>query len=156
MPPSQLKWQAPEFDARPKGISWYWLSIIVAIVILGIAVWQKNFLFGLFVVLAEILVLVWGNREPEMVSFALDEAGLTIGKEKKHLYSEFENFGAETDQEKEWPNLFFNFKSQLKPALKIKIPRERSLEIKRAFGAALPEVEHQPSLLDAFEEFLRF
>ena len=153
--PNEIKWSAPEFDPRPKGVSWYWLSMIVAVIILGIAVWQKNFLFGFFVVVAEILVLVWGNREPGMVSFSLDQGGLTVGN-KKHLYSEFENFGAENDREKEWLNLFLNFKSRIKPALKVKIPKELAGEIKRVFASALQEIEHQPSLLDAFEEFLGF
>lgn len=152
---AEIKWRAPEFDPRPKGISWYWLSIILAVIIIGIAVWQKNFLFGFFVVVAEILVLVWGNREPEMVGFALDAGGFTVG-DKKHLYSEFENFSAENDPEKEWPNLFLNFKSRIKPTLKIKAPKGRVGEIKQILNSALPEAEYQPSLLDAFEEFLGF
>ena len=151
----EIKWSAQEFDRRPKGVSWYWLSMIVAVVILGIAVWQKNFLFGFFVVVAEILVLIWGNREPGVVGFALDAGGLAVGN-KKHIYSEFENFSAENDQEKEWLNLFLNFKSRIKPALKVKIPKARAGEIKRALASELQEIEHQPSLLDAFEEFFGF
>ena len=151
----ELKWSAPEFDTRPKGVSWYWLSIVVAVVIIGVAVWQKNFLFGFFIVVAEILVLVCGNREPDMVAFALDEGGLAVGG-KKYLYPELESFSTENIPDKEWPALFLNFKSRLKPALKVKIPKGQAGEIKRALTSALPETEHQPSLLDAFEEFLGF
>ncbi|MDP3892652.1 hypothetical protein, partial [Nocardioides sp.] len=66
-----IEWRAPEFYYREKGVSWYWLSIIAAIVILSVSVWQKNFLFAVFVVIAEILMLVWAGRKPREISFSL-------------------------------------------------------------------------------------
>ena len=77
MPPKfEVVWDAPEFEYREKGISWYWLSIIAAACIIAFAAWFRNFLFGFFIVIAEILFIVWGNRQPRTVEFKLDDSGI--------------------------------------------------------------------------------
>ena len=151
----EIKWQAPEFEERPKGMSWYWLSIALAVLMVALAVWQKNFLFGFFVVVAEILILMWSNKEADLVHFSIDERGVAIGDRKKHLYTELENFSV-GDAEKEWPDIFFQFKNRLKPVLKIKIPKNMVEEIRGALQDQMREEEHRRSLLDTLEEFLGF
>lgn len=61
----EIKWQAPEYEYREKTVSWYWISIVVAALVIAFSVWQKNFLFGFFIVIAEMLFIVWGNRTPD-------------------------------------------------------------------------------------------
>lgn len=150
-----INWQAPEFEERPKGVSWYWLSIIIAAIILGISIWQKNFLFGFFVVIAEMLVITWGNREPGMVAFSLDDKGLSVGQHKKYSYAELDKFSVE-ESESEWKNIFLHFKSRFKPSLKIKAPASKIEEIKANLSSIVPEADHQPSLMDSIEEFIGF
>lgn len=70
-----MAWEAPEFEHREKDISWYWISIIVATLIIAFAVWQKNFLFGFFIVIAEILFVLWGNEKPRTVEFRITNKG---------------------------------------------------------------------------------
>jgi hypothetical protein len=156
MPPFEVKWTAPEFEFREKTVSWYWLTIIIAIVMLGVAVWQKNFLFGFFIVVAEILVLAWANRKPRNVEFILNERGLSVSGQKFHEYAELQNFSASTNPDEEWPSLSFQFKRNLKTNLKIKVPKGRAAEIQKILRTILPQVEYQKSLLDALEEFLGF
>lgn len=156
MPPLEIKWQAPEFEYRPKSVSWYWISIIVAVIVLGVAVWQKNFLFGFFIVAAEILIITWANREPRLVGFTLSESGLSIGGQKFYAYAEMESFSSDDESGDEWPNLFLQFHKRLKPAIKIKTPKNRLAEIKKALASVLPQVRHEHSLLDTLEEFIGF
>ena len=47
-----IVWQIPEYEYRSKDVSWYWISLIAAIVLFAFAIWQKNFLFAIFVVIA--------------------------------------------------------------------------------------------------------
>ena len=75
----EIQWHAPEFEYRAKTMSWYWLSILLAVVILALAVWQKNFLFGIFVIVAEILILVWANREPRTLRAYFEELAAGAG-----------------------------------------------------------------------------
>ncbi len=150
-----LKWQAPEFDYRKKDVSWYWMSIIIAVLILGFAVWQKNFPFGFFVVIAEIMILAWANTEPPIVNFELGDKEVSVGKHKFHAYAEFANFSVDEESNAEWSHIFFQF-HRLKPKLKIKIPKEMMGEARQALKKVLPEVKHEHSLVDSIEELIGF
>lgn len=165
---AEITWQAPEFEYREKGVSWYWLSIIIAIIVLGIAVWQKNFLFGFFVVVAEMLILSWGNREPRMVEFRLSEKGLAISGGpsprrsdyghaggKFYALQDFESFGTE-ESESEWQNVHLQFKNRLRPRIKIAVPKKKYKEVEKMLGGRIQQSTHEPSLLDTLEKFLRF
>ncbi len=156
MSPFELKWQAPEFEYREKGISWYWISIIVAALLIGVSVWQKNFLFGFFVVAAEILVLAWANQKPPVVAFTLNERGVSIGAHKFHAYAEMESFSVDEMTEQEWPDLYFQFRKRLRPLLRVRVPHEKMAEVQKTLVAFLPQVKHERSLLDTFEEFVGF
>lgn len=151
----EIVWQAPEFEYREKGVSWYWLSIIIAIVVLGIAVWQKNFLFGFFIVVAEMLILSWGNREPKMVEFRLNEKEIVVGGVKFYRLQDLESFGVE-EAESEWQNIHLQFKSRLKPKIKIAAPKEKCAEIQKLLSKQISQSAYEPSLLDILEKFIGF
>jgi hypothetical protein len=151
----ELIWDAPEFEYHEKGVSWYWISIIVAACIVAFAVWFQNFLFGFFIVIAEILFIVWGNRAPQAIHFAMDENGIGIGDRKFHDFKEFESWSAETATG-DLAEIFFYFRSRVRPALKVLMPQEKLDELRADLKTILKEVEHQPSLLDAIEKILRF
>jgi len=151
----EIKWQAPEFEYREKGTSWFWLSIIIAVFLLALGIWQKNFLFVSFVLIAEMLVLTWAGKEPRMVEFKLDAKGLTVPPNKFYAWSEMEKFSAEED-DGEWQNILVHFKTRIRPALKIYISKERLPLVRKIFRGMSREVDRETSLSDALEKFLRF
>jgi hypothetical protein len=151
----EIEWQAPEFEYREKDVSWYWITIIIASIIIAFAVWQKNFLFGFFIVVAEILVITWGNQKPRIYPFLLNETGITIGANKSHLYKEFETWSVE-DADEEFVEMAFTFRGKFRPPLKILAPKDHIEEIRKNLKPLLKEVEHEPTLIDSIEKFLRF
>jgi hypothetical protein len=151
----EIHWQAPEFEYREKTVSWYWISIIAAACIIAFAVWERNFLFGLFVVVAEILVITWANREPREIDFELTDSGLTVGPHKYHALKEFESWSAE-EFAVGWSEIAFNFRAKLRTPLKILAPTETLDEIRKNLKLILREVEHQTTLIEAIEKLLRF
>jgi hypothetical protein len=167
----EVNWIAPEFEYREKDVSWYWITIIVAACIVAFAVWERNFLFGFFVVLAEILVIVWANREPRELAFALTDNGLSIGfpdilsdetpdevipgGEKFHSLKEFESWSAE-EIEEGWHEIAFNFHAKLRTPLKILAPSEALDETRKNLKLLLREVEHQTTLIESIEKLIRF
>jgi hypothetical protein len=151
----EITWQAPEFEYREKEVSWYWLSIIVAAFIIAFSVWQKDFLFGFFIVIAEMLFIVWGNRVPQMTTFTLTDMEINIGGYKTYLFKEFESWSVDADGA-EWSDLMFYFRSRLHPPLAVMVPDEKMTEVRANLKVALKEIEHQPTLIDSIEKFLRF
>ena|ERR1700722_2676403 len=150
-----IAWQAPEFEYREKTISWYWITIIVAACIIAFSVWERNFLFGFFIVIAEILVIAWGNQQPRMVSFVLTDATLSIGEQKSHTLKEFESWSTD-EMDEGLVEILFNFRAKLKTPLKILAPEEKLEEIRKNLKPILKEVEYQSTLIDAIEKLLRF
>lgn len=151
----EIKWRAPEFEYRRKNASWYLLSILAALAVIGLSVWQRNFLLAVFIVIAEILFLFWGNKEPEIVDIVLNEKGLSIGSGKFYPFADLQTFGVgETDDE--WSTVVLTFKRTLKPTTQVMVPRGRAEEVTRALGGALERVEVKETLTDALERFFKF
>ena len=150
-----IVWEAPEFEYREKDISWYWISIIIAALMIAFAAWQKDFLFGFFIILAEVLFIVWGNRAPHVVLFTLNDEEVDIGGYKSHLLKEFESWSADTIGGG-WAELRFHFRAHLRTPLTIILPEEKLAEARGGLRTVLREIEHEPTLIEAIEKFLRF
>ena len=155
MPKFEIVWDAPEFEYREKEVSWYWISIIIASVIVAFSVWQRNFLFGFFIVIAEILFIVWGNRVPQIITFALTDTEIAIGVHKSYSLKEFEAWSVNIDTG-EWVEIALYFRSKIHPPIMIITPEEKLTEIRTNLKGVLKEIEHEMTLVDSIEKFLRF
>jgi hypothetical protein len=151
----ETTWDAPEFEYREKDVSWYWISIVVAALIIAFSVWQKDFLFGFFIVVAEMLFIVWGNKVPAVVPFTLTDTAIHIGGYKSYAMKEFESWSVDSDGV-EWADVAFYFRSHIHPPLALMVPEEKMAEIRANMKTVLKEIEHQPTLIDSIEKFLRF
>jgi len=155
----EINWEAPEFEYREKTVLWYWAVIAAATGILALAVWQKNFLFGVFVIMAGVMIIVWGNREPRMAGFKLAQDGLVIDGRKTYQYKEMESFALDDSDEGKWALMLFKFRSHLKTKLKISLPKTEVGEIRKVMESIAPEVvemEWEHSLIDSLEKLIGF
>lgn len=149
-----ITWRAPEFEHRPKDLPWFWASIAVAAILVGFAMWQKNFPFGFFIIVAEILVMVWGGREPRTIAFALGEKGLTIDGEKFYAVGDIENFSV--DETGTTPALVVRLRRKFQPLMRVLVPGERLPEVTQALESMVAKIEYEPTLTDIVERFLGF
>lgn len=148
--PKEIKWTAWEYEFFPKDISWYWLTIIASTLITTFALWQRNFLFAVFVVIAEILILFWGRRLPKKIEFKLNDKGLTIDERTFYPYDGFHGFALKENE------IVFRKKNRLAPYLKILAEESKTGEIKKLLSRYLPEIEYEESLADHIAKILRF
>jgi len=157
MASSQITWQAPEFEYRPKDSSWYWMTIIVMAIFVGAAVWQKNFIFGFFLVLAEILILAWGMRKPHLVDFSLNKDHFVIGEGHRILnIKDIAGFSLEPTEDSDWVELKFASPHKFRSTLKVLAPATKMDIIRETLGSLLPETEPEHSLLDDLQRFIGF
>jgi hypothetical protein len=151
----EMQWEAPEFEYREKGVSWYWISIIVAAIVISFSVWQKNFLFGFFIVIAEMLFIVWGNRKPRMVHFSLNETAIVIDGAKHYFLKDLESFSVD-ELGGEWTELIFYSRAKLRTPLKLLLPQGHLEEFRAGIKNILKEIPYEPTLIDSIEKLLRF
>lgn len=153
-----IRWEAPEFEHRPKSAGWYWTTIIVAIVLIAIAVWQRTFLFGLFIVLAEIMVIVWAAEKPPTVHFELTEKGLKIGSRRFYPIREIKSFSADLEGifDADYPDVVIYFDHHFRTPLRIKAPMGWLTEIRRELRLHVPEEHYEPTFMEVLERYLGF
>jgi hypothetical protein len=156
MNPFTIEWSAPEFEYHPKGVAWYWTTIIISVLLIAIAMWQKNFLFGFFIVIAEIMILIWANREPQDHNFKITEHGITIEGRTFFPVREIASFASFEDWSEDWSTIIIDLKGHFRPSVRIHVPRPRFSEIERGFRATIPLVHKEESLIDILEKFLGF
>jgi hypothetical protein len=149
-------WIAPEYEFRPKEASWFWMSVIAAVLLVAFATWQKNYLFGLFVVIAEVLIIVWGAREPRLVNFHLSEKKLTIDGRKAYALTEITHWSLEEPAHSEWANAFLHFRRPYHWGIRIHIPKAHLGEVRGILGRGAPEVEREENIIEVIEEYLGF
>ncbi len=153
---SAIEWQAPAFKYYPKDVSWYWMSFIIAILLMAFAVLQKNFLFAVFIFLAEISVLILARRQPETLKFKIDDKGITI-IDKIYQFGDLEKFCLRPDNEdKKFEELVLKKKTHFNPYLKISVDIKVASQVRDILSQKLTEEEYEDSLLELIFKWLRF
>lgn len=151
-----ISWEASEGGGTGRGPLWYWISICVSAVLIAFAVWQRNYLFAAFIIIAELVVLIAGGQPPQTFRFAVDANGLAINNRKRYPWSEIENFSIHGDVGDERQYLVVRLRNRFQPSFRISASVNEIARIRAAFRKRVPEVEAEPSLLSALEELLRF
>lgn len=157
-----IVWQAPESEYSPKDVSWYWLSLILAAVLIIFALWQRNFLFAVFVVIAESLVISLAGRFPESWEFKINEKGLILkksggGAEKIYQFKDIKSFDIHlTDEGGDIGELILKFNSKLSPYFKINFFSKDEKELIAALSKFLPREEIKQSLADEIFKIIKF
>lgn len=151
----EISWKAPEFIYEAKTVSWYWLSLIISIVLIAVSLWQKNFLFVVFVIIAELVLIYFSNQFPKIWDFKITDRGIFVGRNKIYKYEDIIGFDIHhaTDEYKE---LVLHMKSKIAPYIKIFIDPEEEEKIEKKLLEFVQREEIQPSLVDTVERIMRF
>ncbi|MBI4119600.1 MAG: hypothetical protein HY456_02000 [Parcubacteria group bacterium] len=150
-----IVWHAPEYEYRHKDAAWMWLSVIFTIFLVIFAIWQKNYLFGAFVVLAETTVLFRGNRMPPIWQFEINDEGVKIGENKFYPFSSLEGFDMHTDNA-EYKHLVLKPHSHLSAYVKIRVPVDESDAVEARMLESIPKKAYEESFHEALGRFLKF
>lgn len=75
-----FSWQHQDFAPYPKGKRWYLVSAVVLLLFVALSFWQQNYLFGVFLIMFYMVVLLYENRSPETIEFIITPLGLLAGK----------------------------------------------------------------------------
>lgn len=150
--PVSISWTIKPHRDQPRTRSFYMALLGIMAVLLIFAIWQNNFLFGIFVIMATGTILFLSQQLPEAYSFELTDEEIIVGdKELLYDYDRFRHFDvyefAEDDME-----LLFVFKEKLKPLLRVRIYRNDKEKIVDFLRTKLPRKKTEPSILDIFSK----
>lgn len=131
------EWKVPEYEEYDRGPTWIIIMSLLALALIGFAVWSQNFLFALIVMLGGIIIFLQHNQEPIEVPFAVTELGVVVGG-KFYPYKEIDAFFIVYDPP-EVKKLYFETESSIKPLLKIQFRDQDPVEVRSTLKKYIPE-----------------
>ena len=147
--PAEVSWTAPESHFFEKTNTWYIGSALLAGFLVIFSLWQGNFLFVIFIIIAEILALFWGSQVPRTLNYKVDAVGFVAGDQlyrfdKLASYALVESLGGPHYYE-----LVFTQKQTLSVYVKALVPNDVAPRLGELLTARLPAFEYTPSLAEA-------
>lgn len=144
-----IKWSSPEFEYYEKNKNWFLVAIIIAVIIALLALWQKNFLFLIFIIIATVMIISLGKKKPNVVDFTIDDKTLWV-KDKVYNFDQFESFAIKPG------SLLFKNKERFKPYLVVSFNKNDLEAIRKHLLDFLPEIEYGESLVEVLSNYLGF
>jgi hypothetical protein len=149
-----LIWTAPEFTKHKKDAGWFITGGIIALALLIFALYSKNFLFALIIILSAFSVFIWSQKEPRKIKFSITPRGIAIGK-TIYNFDNLESFWVFYDPP-EIKYLSIISKKIFMPKIAIPLGSEDPNEIREILIEFLPEKEQHESLIDVLGRHLRY
>ncbi len=88
-----LRWQGSEYLQHDRGAGWYVAMVFVVIALIALAVFVlKSITFAILVPIMAVALLIYVNRPPGILNYALSHKGLHIN-DKLYPFSQFKSFG---------------------------------------------------------------
>ena len=151
---NKILWQAPEHEFFTKGPIWDFTSVLIAALLIFISLWQGNFLFAVFIVIAELVLFFTADNESPNFSFRLEKNNLFIN-EKFYSLGQFKTFSI-LEREGDLSDLEFQKSNNLSFSLKIPVKSSDIEKVRSFLHNYLDEVEHNESLIEAISRFIGF
>ena len=133
-----ISWQVPEYDKHERGQGWYIISAIFGLLFLVYSFMSGNFLFAAIIIIGALIIIMHDGREPVKVDFSITDEGIVVGK-RFYDYDEIKDFSIIYKPHQEVKNLYFEFKSVIKPRLSIPLNDLNPLPIRENLLKYLPE-----------------
>lgn len=143
---NQVSWEAPEFRYFEKTGAWFVGTLIVAFALALFAFFQENFMFLIFVIFAEVLVLHWGRQIPKDFTHTITEDGIS---EKGLIDRSFRSFQAfDIIQDDRFIEIILLPKKKVSTYVRILAPLEKKEQIRSALLKKLPEFEYEENFFE--------
>lgn len=155
---NEVRWSAPEFEYHEKTHVWFLMVWGGVAAVILFAVWQKNFLFAVFAVLAGWLVARWGKERPKDVDYELSDIGLSVDGGVAHPWGEFSGFAIHRlhHEDEGFSEFVMQRKSRLGTFFKVLMPNSKIQEARHAANHHLPEIEYEDSFIEHISRLIRF
>src|SRR6056297_1446795 len=114
-----ITWRAAEYEYRKKGRGWYLTIGVVTFLIAVFALWQKNFFFMVFILIAGVMVAILGNKKPRVVDFYIGEDEVRIGNDVGYTYENIEWY-AIVNKENDLNQVVIKTNSKINPIMKLR------------------------------------
>ncbi|MDP2586383.1 MAG: hypothetical protein Q8P32_01250 [Candidatus Komeilibacteria bacterium] len=132
-----MSWQFPEYLKPERGKVWYFWFFTIVVLLLVYSMVTINFLFAIIVIMGTIITLMRSKYHPNAVDFAITKDGLMV-EGKFYAYDLIKDFYI-IYKPKEIKNLYFEFKSLVRPRIIIPLEDQNPLAVRDLLKQYLDE-----------------
>jgi len=152
--PQTISWTASEYVAHDKSTGWY-LTLAGAAAVISVVVFliSRDAVSVGVVIVAALLLGVYGAREPRQLEYSLDQRGVTIG-EKSYGYHEFRSFSVVP--EGAFSSVTFMPLKRFATPTSIYYAPEDEEKILNVLSSQLPYDQHRRDAVDNLMRRIRF
>ncbi len=133
-----MSWQVPEYEKHERNKSWYIFASVIGLLFLIYAIYTKNFLFAVIIIVVTLIIILHDSREPDLVKVSITDEGIVVGR-KFYDYDEIKDFSIVYKPKQEVKNLYFEFKNVFRQRLSIPSQDMDPLPIRKNLLKYLPE-----------------
>lgn len=149
----EVIWRAPEFKYYHKEPSWYWINAIISGALFLIALYQKNILLAIFIVITEFTIIILAKRLPKTIEFKVNGDGIHFGKTNFYAYEELTGFDIRKENNEVSELVLLN-DSVINPTIKINILLQDEEDIRNILKNFIDEVEYEDTFFDSIADLL--
>lgn len=149
-----ITWTASEFIAHQKSPGWYMALAGTALAIAAlIFLITHDRVSVAVVVVAAVMLGIYGARKPRQLQYQIDNSGISIGQ-KHHGYDEFRSFAIMS--EGAFSSIVFMPLKRFAPPTTIYYAPDDEESIVNVLADCLPFEEHNPDAIDRLMSRIRF
>lgn len=150
-----VNWEAQEYITYERRGGWYVGLILIALIVVGLAIWimgTGSWSFVALIIVSVVALIIHTKRAPRVLHYSLSDKGLSEGN-KLYDFGQFKAFGVMNDGA--------NFSIVLIPRkrfgmrVNVYFPEAQGEEIVDMFGARLPMESVKLDFIDKVVRFLR-
>lgn len=147
----EIVWDSPECEHQERGVFWTYGIGAIAAILIFLALWQGNFLFAIFILIATTTLLLVHRNHPPHHRVSLLKERIVIGTHDPYKMTDFLGFVLEEGRQEdyEWGRVLLRPKRHFRPYFPILVPREKLHRVRTHIAQYLPELEYEESLTDA-------
>lgn len=113
-----ISWEVPEYETHERTRNWYYIAAVIGVLLLVYAVITSNFLFAGIIIIGTLVIILTDGKVPQKVRITLTDEGVEVGR-NFYDYDEIKDFSIVYKPKLGVKNLYFEFKTVIKPRLSV-------------------------------------
>jgi hypothetical protein len=151
---TECSWQAPEFDRLERTAQWYMWTLGITAGCVIVSILQSNLLFGIFAILAEVILLLLGRDKPRQRVYTVTSEGIYANEHQLRSLKEVSGFAVHDMGGRFLELVFQPVRTRMHTYTRLLIPRERVEEATRFLNQYIPMFEYEGGLFDVIVRYL--
>lgn len=151
--PFRIEWEAHQYEYKERSPDWFWAVAIVTVAVAVTSIIFGNVIFAILVLVGVFSLMLFVNREPDVVEVRIDERGVTRGK-VHYPYETLRSFWVDPDHSH--PRIYLRSAKSFLPLILVPLGNADPERVSDALARTLEEEHHAPPFVERLLEHLGF